>query len=133
MAGEMTACAYAVASAASTADPPARKIAVPAAAAKGSGQTTIRFDMALDSARSGLAIKRAKLPHVGERAVAQPRDVAARVHELIPAREHVLPRAARMRNRAHRSARSSDARFCVLDHPLNLRVPGIAHPPHPPR
>ena len=30
---------------------------------------------------------------VGERAFAQPRDVAARVHELVAAREHVLPRA----------------------------------------
>ena len=43
IAGDTTACAYAVASAASIADPPARKISAPAAAANGSGQATIRF------------------------------------------------------------------------------------------
>src|SRR5438876_11084572 len=104
MPGETTACAYAVASAASIAEPPARKISAPAAAAKGSGQTTIRFGIRLDRARSDLAVTRAKRLHVGESAGAQARDVASGIHELVPALEHVERRAAGMRYRTHRSA-----------------------------
>src|SRR5215216_4935368 len=118
MAGDTTACAKAVASAASIADPPARNISPPAAAASGSGQTTMRFGMA----PSGRAVACAERLHVGESAVAQPRDVAAGVHELVAALEHVDRCTTGMRHGAHRAAGAANGLLGAVEQRGDLGV-----------
>src|SRR6185503_10355624 len=76
---------------------------------------------------SRFAVERAELLDIHEGAVAQPRDVAAGVHELIAALEHVLPREAGMRHRAHRHAGALDPLFGAGDQRRHLRVPDVAH------
>src|SRR5207247_3135387 len=74
----------------------------------------------------GLRVNTAKLLDVGERAIAQPPDVAAGVDHVVTALEHLAPGAAWMRHGAHRLAALPDAFLGARDQLRHLRVLEIA-------
>src|SRR5258708_22698721 len=75
----------------------------------GSALTSLATRRASSADGSGLRVNTAKLLDVGERAVAQPADIAAGVDHVIAALEHLAPGGAGMRHAAHRLAALPDA------------------------
>src|SRR5438552_2278534 len=75
---------------------------------------------------SGLRVNTAKLLDVGERAIAQPPDVAAGVDHVVAALEHLAPGRAGMRHGTHRLAAFPDAFLGARDQLRHLRVFEVA-------
>src|SRR3954468_8477325 len=75
----------------------------------GSAWTSFCTRRASSAGGNALRVNTAELLDVGERRVAQPADVAARIDHLVAALEHLAPRGARMRHGAHRLAALPDA------------------------
>src|SRR5881394_2754090 len=70
----------------------------------GSARTSFCTRRVSSEEGSGLRVNTAELLHVGERAVAQPADIAAGVEHVVAPLEHLAPRRAGMRYGAHRLA-----------------------------
>src|SRR5438045_2906070 len=70
----------------------------------GSARTSFCTRRVSSEEGSGLRVNTAELLHVGERAVAQPADIAAGVDHVVAALEHLAPGRAGMRHGAHRLA-----------------------------
>src|SRR2546430_2309622 len=96
----------------------------------GSARASFATRRASSRSGSGLTVNTAELLDVGERAVAQPADVAPRIDHVVAALEHVAPGAAWMRHRAHRLAATLDGFLGARDEPRDLRVLEIAELAH---
>src|SRR5919198_1604304 len=92
----------------------------------GSAFTSLATSWGDKAAGSGLRVNTAKLLHVGERAVAQAPDVAARVDHVVAALEHVAPGRAWMRHGAHRLAAAFDSLFGPRDQPGDVGMLEVA-------
>src|SRR5438128_727131 len=88
----------------------------------GSARTSFWTRRASSWGGSGLRVNTAKLLDVGERAIAQPPDVAAGVDHVVAALEHLAPGRAGMRHRAHRLTAFPDAFLGARDQLLHLGV-----------
>src|SRR5260221_9711942 len=78
----------------------------------------------------GLRVNTAELLDVGERAIAQPADIAAGVDHVIAALEHLAPGGAGMRHAAHRLAALPDAFLGARDELRDLGMLQIAELSH---
>src|SRR5690242_5818907 len=96
----------------------------------GSARTSFATSRESSTAGSALRVNTAELLDVGKRAVAQPADVAAGVDHVIATLEHLAPRGAGMRHRAHGLAAAPDAFFGARDEPRDLGVLELAQLSH---
>src|SRR4051812_27564911 len=92
----------------------------------GSACSSLSTSRASSAGGSALRVNTAELLYVGERGVAQPADVAARVDHLITALEHLAPGGAGMRHGAHRLAALPDAFLRPGDELCDFRVLEVA-------